>query len=110
MGVHWNLPFGIKETKFVLEKVRKRFSHWANRILRMQERLALLKHVLRVIPVFHLMAFKLLKNGFIRQVEDLCQEFLWGKNDEGKAKIPLVAQETITQRNKLGGLAIQTFQ
>lgn len=70
----------IREMKFILGKVQKRLSHYANRLLTMEGRLTLMKHVLYAIPVFHLMTLKLLKDGFGR-LEGLCREFMWGKND-----------------------------
>lgn len=50
-----------KEAKFLLDKVRKRVFHWSNQLLSLQGRLVLLKHVLRAVPVFHLMALMLNK-------------------------------------------------
>lgn len=108
--VYLGSPIGYRlsanrEMAFVLGKVRNRLCFWANRMLTMHGHLTLMKHVLRAIPVFHLMTLKLLKDGF-ESLEGLCREFLWGKNDQGQTRQPLVAWETITHCNIDGGLAI----
>lgn len=54
-----------KEAKFLMGKVRKRVNHWSNRLLSLQGRLVLLKHVLRAMLVFHLMALNLNKEGLM---------------------------------------------
>lgn len=56
-----------------------------------------------------MMMLKFLKDGFGR-LEGLCKEFLWGKNDQGKPRQPLVAWEMITQHTIVGGLEIQCFK
>lgn len=112
--VYLGIPIGYRlsasrEMEFVLEKVQRRLYHWSNRMLTMQGRLVLMKHVLRAIPIFHLMTLKLLKDGFL-SLEGLCREFLWGKNDQGNPRQPLIAWDTITHGNTRGGLEIQCFE
>lgn len=49
----------LLETKFLLGKVQKRLSQWANRILNFTSRVVLLMHVIRAMPVYHLMSVTL---------------------------------------------------
>lgn len=53
-----------QEAEFLLDKVRKQTRCWANRLLSLQVRIILLRHVLRAIHVYHLMALHLDKEGF----------------------------------------------
>lgn len=57
-------PIGVqisidKETKYLMDKVRKRVSHWANKLLTLQGRVVLVKDVLQAIPIYHLMVLTL---------------------------------------------------
>lgn len=53
-----------QEAEFLLDKVRKRVNHWAYHLLMMQGQIVLMRHVLPAMPVFHLMALDLNKDGF----------------------------------------------
>lgn len=61
-----------KEAEFLLDKVRKRIFHWSNRLLSLQGRIVMLKHVLRAILVFHLMSLALNK-GNAEELEQICR-------------------------------------
>jgi hypothetical protein len=69
----------------------------------------LIKHVLRAMPVFHFMAMELTADGY-RQLEHLCQNFLWGSNAAGRAKIPLVARSTVTCKKVDRSLGLIDFK
>lgn len=103
IGVH---VFIATKTEYLLGKVRKRVWHWANRLLSMQGRIVLVRHVLRAIPVFHLMSLALNHDGF-KSLESIYHEFVWGLGDP---KVPLVAWDTITQSFAVGGLSITSFK
>lgn len=49
----------VQEAEFLLGKVRKRLGHWANRMLNWNGKIVLLRHVLRAIREYHLMALSL---------------------------------------------------
>lgn len=106
-------PVGInitpsQEAEFLLNTIRKRTRHWANHLLSLQGRIVLLRHVLRAIPVYHLMALNLNKDGF-KMLEGICREFVWGIGEQGNPKVPLVAWNTISTPTLEGGLSILNF-
>lgn len=74
----------------------------------MQGRLVLLRRILRVLPVFHLMALDLNKDSF-KCLEGICREFLWGPGDNGNPRVPLVAWDMTVQVVGDGGLGILGF-
>lgn len=77
-------------------------------MLTLQGQLVLLKHVLRAIPVFYFMALSLNKDG-LRDLEQICRDFLWGPGESGHPRVPLVAWATISQPMADGGLGILPF-
>lgn len=97
-----------QEADFLLGKVRKRLGHWANRMLSWNGKVVLLKHVLRTIPGYHLMALSLNNQGY-KQLEKTCHIFLWGMNEQGKPKKALIVWEEITRPRAEGGLDIRPF-
>lgn len=69
IAVYLGCPIGYKvrpsqEADFLLGKLRKKLFTWANRSLSLAGRTILLKHILRAVPTYHLMALALYKNGF----------------------------------------------
>lgn len=61
--------------EFLLGKVKKRFSHWANRLVLFVGQAILLKHILRSIPTYHFMLLKLIGTG-LKKMERVGREFL----------------------------------
>lgn len=107
-------PIGVymtptMELEYLLGKVRKRLSHWSNRIWTLQGRIVLMKHVLRAIPVFHLIALDMNQDGF-KLLEGMCREFVWGLGEQGNPRVPLIAWDIVVQPAALGGLSITSFQ
>lgn len=93
-----------KETQFLLGKVYKRLSHWANSSLSFVGRVILLKHVIRAMPIYHLMSMSLNLQGF-DELESVSREFLWGENKEGEfRKLLLVAWKDTALGKAEGGL------
>lgn len=73
----------MQETNFLLGKVCKWLCHWANRSLSFAGRLVLLMHVIRAMPIYHLMTMSLNTQGF-EKLECILRDFLWGKNELGE--------------------------
>lgn len=91
------------ETEFLLGKVRKRLSHWANRSLSFAGRSILLRHAIRVMPIYHLLSMTLNTQGFV-DLECIARDFWWGKNKDGEIKKPLVAWRDTTLCKAEGGI------
>lgn len=53
-----------------------------------------MRHILKAIPVFHLMDLAMNLDGF-KMLETMCREFVWGPGEQGDPKVPLVAWDTI---------------
>lgn len=84
------------ELKFLLDKVRKLVNHWSSHLLSMQGQVVILCHVLRAVPIYHLMEMTLNKEGF-DGLESVCRESIWEPGEQGHPKISLVAWDVITQ-------------
>lgn len=94
---------------FLLGKVRKQLSHWANRSLSFVGKTVLLRHVLWAIPIYHFMSMALNTTGYC-MLEGVCKDFLWGKNEVGKQKKSLIAWKNIACGRAEGGLGLEPFQ
>lgn len=97
------------EAAFLPGKVRKCLNHWANKVLSWDDKVILLKHVLRNIPTYHLLIFSLNKKGY-DDLEQICRRFLWGSNPNGNGKKALIAWKEITWKKSEGGLDIRSFE
>lgn len=56
--IGFNVPPN-KILRFLLDNIHKKFMHWSNRLLMMVGRLILMRHIIRSIPVYHLMLLEL---------------------------------------------------
>lgn len=65
----------------------------------------LVKHVLKAIPLYHLLALTLNQEGF-RGLEQICREFLWGPRESGQTKVPLVTWTMLSRPTLEGGLGL----
>ncbi|KAL3698443.1 hypothetical protein R1sor_012519 [Riccia sorocarpa] len=81
----------------------KKLNHWASKFLTWPERVLLVQTVLRTLPNYTLMAIGLSKIC-IKKLEGVTRDFLWGKNNAGRNKKPLVAWGTFTRRKTDGAL------
>lgn len=97
-----------QETEFLLGKVRKRLNHWANRSLSFAGRTILLRHVIRAMPIYHLMAMSLNAQGF-EDLECISRDFLWGKNEDGEFSKALVAWDDLAHMKAEGGIDFKDF-
>lgn len=68
-----------------------------------------MRHVLKTLLVFHLMALDSNRDDF-KCLEGICREFLWGPGDNGNPWVLLVAWDTIAQTIGDGGLGILGFK
>ncbi|KAL3678477.1 hypothetical protein R1sor_021433 [Riccia sorocarpa] len=94
---------------YLLNKVKKRLNFWGYRLLTFQGRAVVLKHILRVIPVYNLACLDFSKAA-LSKLEAIGRTFLWGSNKEGQPKVPLIAWTKIQAEKKEGGLAICSFE
>jgi hypothetical protein len=92
-----------------MEKLAKRLSTWANKLLTFAGRMILVKHLLQAIPIYHAM-FLSSTTKVVQQLTLLCQEFLWGQNHQGGKRIPLVAWKTMARPKVIGGLGFKKFR
>jgi hypothetical protein len=67
----------------------------------MPRKLIMLKHILRAMPTYYLMLLDFTADGY-RELESVCRKFLWGYQEGGQAKAPLVAWEKICQPRSEG--------
>lgn len=63
-----------QETKFLLGKVWKRLSHWANCTLSFAGQTILLRHIIKAMPIYHLMSMSVNQSGF-EDLEGISRNF-----------------------------------
>lgn len=97
------------EANFLLGKVRKILRSWSNKMLTWDGKTAMLKHILWEIQGYHLLMLSLNQQG-CEKLEKACRLFLWGTNEEGKAKKALISWDDISQPREEGGLDIRPFK
>ncbi|KAL3693857.1 hypothetical protein R1sor_007508 [Riccia sorocarpa] len=107
-------PIGWKvkptqQSDYVLAKVQRRLGSWTYRMLTFAGRVTVVKHILRAIPI-HILTCLTFSAKALGRLEAICKGFVWGVNDQGQNRIPLIAWEDITQPKKDGGLQIESFQ
>ncbi|KAL3696088.1 hypothetical protein R1sor_010164 [Riccia sorocarpa] len=103
LGVSTSSPVSEKEiTEGIIKKIRKRLSHWSNRLLSWPARTLLLRKVLAATPLYQLLSVGMDRKG-IDAVERLCRQFLWGWADESSPKAAVIAWERIAQSAKDDG-------
>jgi hypothetical protein len=104
----WGLTTGQLHV-FCMEKLAKQLSTRANKLLTFAGRTILVKHILQAIPIYHKM-FLSSTTKVDQQLTLLCQEFLWGRNQQGGKRIPLVAWKTMARPKAMGGLGFKEFR
>lgn len=97
-----------QEIDFLIGKVCKRLSHWANWSLSFAGRSVLLRHVICAMPIYHLMTISLNTQGF-KELEGISRDLLWGMNELGDLKKPLVAWADTTLYKVEGGVGIENL-
>ncbi|KAL3677035.1 hypothetical protein R1sor_026983 [Riccia sorocarpa] len=105
------IGWGITEDDqcdFMLAKLQRKLGNWKFRNLTFTGRLLVLKHVVRAVPI-HVLAALPVSAKTCGKMETVSREFLWGKNREGKPKIPLIAWEKMQQTKICGGLGLTSF-
>lgn len=108
-------PFGlqIRATNmynFCLDRISKRISGWANRLLTFTRKVILIQHVLQSITTYHMM-YSSAPTTIIQQIHQMCKDFLWGfDKDSGRQKTPLVAWKKQTQHRDRGGLGFIDYK
>jgi hypothetical protein len=72
----WGLKAGQLHT-VCMEKLAKRLSTWATKLLTFAGRMLLVTHILQAIPIYHAMLLKS-TTQVQQQLTLLCREYLWG--------------------------------
>ncbi|KAL3680315.1 hypothetical protein R1sor_023271 [Riccia sorocarpa] len=106
-------PIGWKvseaqQSNFLISKVEKRLGFWGYNLLSFEGRLIVLKHILKNVPN-HLLTCMNLSSKSLQKLESSCRTFIWGRNVDGKAKIPLITWEVLHRPKGDGGLGLPSF-
>lgn len=76
---------------FVIERVKAHILHsWSTKTLSFSGRILLIRHILQAIPIYHLL-FMPISTSMSKLVASILKDFLWGFNEVGGRKTPLVA-------------------
>lgn len=65
-------------------------------------------HVIRAIPIYHLLSMSLNITSF-EDLEAIFRDFLWGMNEDGEYRKALVAWEDMASCKAKGGLGFEDF-
>ncbi|KAL3700161.1 hypothetical protein R1sor_018183 [Riccia sorocarpa] len=90
-------------TADIQTRYEKHLKHWANMLLTWPEKLLLCKSILNSLPHYTLMTVRLSPQG-MKKVKKVTRDFLWGENERGNKKKPLIAWEIFERRKQDGGL------
>ncbi|KAL2633191.1 hypothetical protein R1flu_004670 [Riccia fluitans] len=92
-----------------LRKLNSQILQWKNFYLPWAARVVLIKHVLAQIPSFVMMAVGCsVKDA--KRLEQYCRQFLWGVNEQGILKKPLIAWRKMARPKEQGGLGLMDFK
>ncbi|KAL2644588.1 hypothetical protein R1flu_012175 [Riccia fluitans] len=105
--IGWRVPES-QLLNFITGKLERKLGNWTYQLLTFEGRIIVLKHVIRSIPA-HLLSCMALDPQTLKKMEQTCRRFVWGKNAQGKEKIPLLAWEALQPTKSDGGLDIPSF-
>lgn len=98
----------VKLLDYYINKLSKRIASWKEKNISFAGKIILIRQVLAAIPIYHRMASYFMTTAS-NQIQHLCKDFLWGFNEAGQRKIPLISQEIIARPRIQGGLAIRNI-
>ncbi|KAL2628550.1 hypothetical protein R1flu_013236 [Riccia fluitans] len=99
---------GSQLLNYIAGKFEQKLGNWVYRFLTFEGRLIVLRHIIRSIPVYVLSCIAL-DLQTLKKMEQVCRHFVWGKNIQGRDKIPLLAWEDLQPAKGDGGLDIPSF-
>ncbi|XP_073359559.1 uncharacterized protein [Aegilops tauschii subsp. strangulata] len=111
--IYLGIPLSVRKPSAssllpIVEKLSKKLSTWRATLLSRGERLALVRHVLYVIPS-HIMVAIAICSPVLKQVNRIIREFLWhGRKDTQSGHDP-VNWQRVCRPLELGGLGIQNL-
>ncbi|KAJ4751417.1 RNA-directed DNA polymerase (reverse transcriptase)-related family protein [Rhynchospora pubera] len=93
----------------LLEKIDRKLQSWKGRLLTRAGRIQLTKSILSSFPVYFMACFKL-PSWFIKRVDRLRRDFIWGKSNSSGRAIPLLNWQTCCLSKEFGGFELGTLQ
>ncbi|CAL1384516.1 unnamed protein product [Linum trigynum] len=89
----------------LLLRIQKKMAPWKAKRLSFAARLTVAKSVTASLPVYN-MHTELIPSGVCRSIDKISRDFIWGDEEE-KAKMHLVAWETLTKPKDYGGVGLR---
>ncbi|KAJ4819455.1 RNA-directed DNA polymerase (reverse transcriptase)-related family protein [Rhynchospora pubera] len=89
----------------LLEKIDGKLQSWKGRLLTRAGRIQLTKSILSSFPVYFMACFKL-PSWFIKRVDRLRRDFIWGKSNSSGRAIPLLNWQTCCLSKEFGGFGL----
>ncbi|KAL3683713.1 hypothetical protein R1sor_001735 [Riccia sorocarpa] len=96
-------------TEDIRTKYHKRLHHWTNKMLTWPAKVILCRNVLGTLPFYTLMTVGLSMQG-LKLLQATTRDFLWGENQTGRKKKPLIAWRYFQRRKHDGGLGWPPLQ
>ncbi|KAL3693355.1 hypothetical protein R1sor_007006 [Riccia sorocarpa] len=94
---------------FILAKIKKKLGNWQYKLLSFAGRVTAVKHILRSTPV-HIIACLSLQKQTLDEMEAAYRRFLWGDNNDGNPKVPMIAWSQVQKPKGQGGLGLDAFR
>ncbi|KAL2603094.1 hypothetical protein R1flu_008781 [Riccia fluitans] len=105
--IGWRVPES-QQLNYIARKLERKLGNWVYRFLTFEGRLIVLRHIIRSSPAYVLSCIAL-DLQTLKKIEQACRRFVWGKNIQGRDKIPLLAWEDLQPAKGDGGLDIPSF-
>ncbi|KAL3690380.1 hypothetical protein R1sor_016689 [Riccia sorocarpa] len=87
----------------IKDRYERRTQHWANRMLSWPAKTIMCRNILGTLPYYTLMTVGMSKPG-MKLLQKVTRQFLWGSNEVGRAKKPLIGWACFQAKKEDGGL------
>lgn len=98
-----------KEVQFVVDKVKRKLANWKTNYLSRAGKLTLIKATLNSMPAYYLQT-QTLPAETLRELDQICNNFLWGENKDAKRRLHLVGKDSTFLPKYQGGLGIRSHK
>lgn len=112
--VYLGLPLSVRklgkaDLQPMMDRLAKSLASWKPKLLALDARLAIIKHVLMVLPLYFMSVLEL-PVWAIKEIEKKCRGFLWKGDENAVGSYSLVAWDKLCLPIENGGLGIKDLR
>lgn len=112
--VYLGLPLSVRklgkaDLQPMMDRLAKSLASWKPKLLALDARLAIIKHVLMVLPLYFMSVLEL-PVWAIKEIEKKCRGFLWKGDENAAGSCSLVAWDKLCLPIENGGLGIKDLR